>query len=104
MPKVVTILIDIGQSMDHPILQGQGSGSVLDNAKSIVGEFLKALSDGDFVNIIMFGSAANALSPTMVIALTLLFLFRCFTSIAGSFITEISPQSIGSLLLTLRIV
>ena len=76
MPRVIAILIDAGQSMNRDILPGQGSGTVLQNAITIVGEFLKALSSGDFVNIIMFDSTkVTPLSPSMVIALILIFKF-----------------------------
>ncbi|KAG0606079.1 hypothetical protein M758_9G112000 [Ceratodon purpureus] len=67
VPRVIAILIDAGQSMNRDILPGQGSGTVLENAITIVGEFLKALSSGDFVNIIMFDSTkVTPLSPSMV--------------------------------------
>jgi hypothetical protein len=89
VPRAIAILIDAGQSMDLPILQGQGSGTVLANAQNIVAEFLQALNSEDFVNIIMFGTAkATPLSPSMVTALFFFFKFRCFTSLVERCITE----------------
>ena len=100
MPRAIAILIDAGQSMDLPILQGQGSGTVLDNAKSIVKEFLNALNSEDFVNIIMFGAKATPLSPSMVTALFFSFFkFRYFTSIVKGCVTERATRFSGSSLL-----